>query len=138
CFLLRTTNADEVWRCLLKPGKKLPVAATFTGPENSFRGEVLEKLEDGSAIVRFTTPDGQPITAVANRVGEVPLPPYIERTAHDTRREQDLERYQTIYADRARQVAVAAPTAGLHFTPELLQTLTGAGVRTADVTLHVG
>jgi S-adenosylmethionine:tRNA ribosyltransferase-isomerase len=138
CFLLRPTEAGDVWRCLLKPGKKLPVAATFAGPENRFRGEVLEKLEDGSALVRFTTRGDEPITAVANRVGEVPLPPYIERTAHDTRREQDLERYQTIYADRARQVAVAAPTAGLHFTPELLQTLAGAGVRTADVTLHVG
>lgn len=138
CFLLRPTDGEHLWRCLLKPGKKLPVGATFSGPDGSFRGEVVEKLSDGSAVVRFSTPDDQPITAVANRLGDVPLPPYIERAEHDARRAQDLERYQTVYADRTRQVAVAAPTAGLHFTPELLQTLASDGVRSADVTLHVG
>ncbi|HEY4988829.1 MAG TPA: S-adenosylmethionine:tRNA ribosyltransferase-isomerase, partial [Opitutaceae bacterium] len=73
----------------------------------------------------------------ANRSGLVPLPPYIERRG-GSRREEDRERYQTVYAEKGRQVAVAAPTAGLHFTEALLGTLRDRGVRTADLTLHVG
>ena len=76
-------------------------------------------------------------SGAANRAGDVPLPPYIERK-DDSRREEDRERYQTVYADRGRQVAVAAPTAGLHFTPALLERIGAAGVGTADLTLHVG
>jgi S-adenosylmethionine:tRNA ribosyltransferase-isomerase len=87
--------------------------------------------------VRFLTRAGESVMEAANRVGDVPLPPYIERT-DDSLRELDRERYQTVYADRDRQVAVAAPTAGLHFTPELLGRLQESGVRTADLTLHVG
>jgi S-adenosylmethionine:tRNA ribosyltransferase-isomerase len=142
CFLLRPTEDDRTWRCLVKPGKKLPVGATFAAADRAFSGEIVGREPDGSAIVRFTTANNEPITAVANRVGDVPLPPYIERHAdaarHDAERTTDLQRYQTVYANTAKQVAVAAPTAGLHFTPELLQTLSTAGVRTADVTLHVG
>lgn len=145
CFLLRPADGGRVWRCLVKPGKKLPVGATFAHPSGDFSGEIVSKDNDGSALVRLTTRNDEPIVAVANRLGEVPLPPYIERDAGDVRdpgadaqRARDLERYQTVYADRARQVAVAAPTAGLHFTPELLDTLAAQGVATADVTLHVG
>jgi S-adenosylmethionine:tRNA ribosyltransferase-isomerase len=166
CFLLGPVagGADQVWRCLMKPGKKLPVGAAFADPGGGWSGEVVAKETDGSAQVRFTTPGGEPITAVANRLGDVPLPPYIERPpagrslpAGDEnqppagtkpspasrllpteQRVDDRERYQTVYADRARQVAVAAPTAGLHFTPELLAALTAHGVTMADLTLHVG
>ncbi|HWL17190.1 MAG TPA: tRNA preQ1(34) S-adenosylmethionine ribosyltransferase-isomerase QueA [Opitutus sp.] len=138
CFLLRPVDGDRVWRCLVKPGRKLPVGATFADPAGHFSGEIVGRENDGSALVRFTTPNDTPITEVANRLGDVPLPPYIERKEAGTRRPEDLERYQTVYADRRRQVAVAAPTAGLHFTPELLATLAAQGVRTADVTLHVG
>ncbi len=143
CFLLRPTDDDRTWRCLIKPGKKLPVGATFAAPGGEFSGKIVARESDGSAVVRFTTPAGEPITAISNRLGDVPLPPYIERptlapSAASARRATDLERYQTIYADRARQVAVAAPTAGLHFTPELLATLAAQGVRSADLTLHVG
>jgi S-adenosylmethionine:tRNA ribosyltransferase-isomerase len=137
CFLLRPLDGERVWRCLIKPGKKLPVSATFAHPEGAFSAEVVEKFEDGSALIRFTTSHDEPITAVANRLGEVPLPPYIARV-DDSRRTEDLSRYQTVYADRARQVAVAAPTAGLHFTPELFAQLGTQGVRTAEITLHVG
>jgi S-adenosylmethionine:tRNA ribosyltransferase-isomerase len=137
CFLLRPVDGGQTWRCLVKPGKKLPAGATFAHPTGAFSGEIVSKDADGSALVRFTTPDGQPIAAVAAQLGEVPLPPYIERP-DDSRRADDLERYQTVYADRTHQVAVAAPTAGLHFTPELLTTLGRQGVRTAEVTLHVG
>ncbi len=157
CLLLRPCSCqgrgavggatDQVWRCLIKPGKKLPVGAGFVDPGGGFAGVIIAKETDGSALVRFTTPGDEPITVVANRLGEVPLPPYIERPANPTggtpvppteQQADDRERYQTVYADRTRQVAVAAPTAGLHFTPELLAALAAQGVTTADLTLHVG
>lgn len=137
CLLLRPADGAQVWRCLVKPGKKLPAGATFAHPTGAFTGEIVSKDSDGSALVRFTTRKGETITALANQLGDVPLPPYIER-ADDSHRADDLERYQTVYANRDRQVAVAAPTAGLHFTPELLARLDRQGVRTAEVTLHVG
>lgn len=137
CFLLRPADGGATWRCLVKPGKKLPVGATFAHPTGAFSGEIVTKDADGSVLVRFTTPTGEPITSVARQLGDVPLPPYITRL-DDSRRALDLERYQTVYADRTHEVAVAAPTAGLHFTPELLATLGHQGVRTAEVTLHVG
>lgn len=138
CFLLRPAEDHNTWRCLVKPGRRLPVGATFTHPTGAFSGEIVAKEADGSALVCFTTPDHELITAVANRLGDVPLPPYIERSPAGARRTEDLERYQTVYANHARQVAVAAPTAGLHFTPELLATLAAQGVRSTDLTLHVG
>ena len=139
CLLLRpdTTHGDNAWWCLVRPGKKLPVAATFDH-EGDFSGTVLAKDPVGAALVRFTTPAGQTIVDVANRLGHVPLPPYIERADPTAERPRDIESYQTVYADRSRQVAVAAPTAGLHFTPELLTQLSKQGVTAAEVTLHVG
>jgi S-adenosylmethionine:tRNA ribosyltransferase-isomerase len=141
CFLLRPLD-ERTWRCLVKPGRRLPVGATFAHPTGAFSAAIEAKEPDGTAVVHFTT-GGESIVAVANRLGEVPLPPYIARhdeddPAHEPERRTDLERYQTVYADRGRQVAVAAPTAGLHFTPDLLARLDGQGVRTADITLHVG
>jgi S-adenosylmethionine:tRNA ribosyltransferase-isomerase len=94
-------------------------------------------LGDGTALVRFSTRAGETVAQAANRAGEVPLPPYIERM-DDSLRAEDRERYQTVYAEKGRQVAVAAPTAGLHFTPALLGEIQALGVRTADLTLHVG
>lgn len=138
CFLLRPMAEPEVWECLLKPGKKLPIGATFAHPSGAFTGTILAKdTVAGSAVVRFSTADHEPIVSVACRLGDVPLPPYIERTG-DSGRGFDLERYQTVYAEDSRRVAVAAPTAGLHFTPELLSTLEAHRVGTAEVTLHVG
>lgn len=142
CFLLRPLN-DHTWRCLVRPGRKLPVGATFADPTGAFNGEIVGREPDGAADVRFTTPAGQTIVDVANRLGEVPLPPYIARPetdalAHAAQRATDLARYQTVYADHQRQVAVAAPTAGLHFTPELLAGLEAQGVRMHNLTLHVG
>ncbi|MGH7944540.1 MAG: tRNA preQ1(34) S-adenosylmethionine ribosyltransferase-isomerase QueA [Opitutaceae bacterium] len=142
CFLLRPTDDDRTWRCLVKPGRKLPVGATFAGGNDVFTGVIIAREPDGSAIVRFTTPRDQRITEIANRIGDVPLPPYISRRGdgpdHEVERARDLERYQTVYADPARQVAVAAPTAGLHFTPGLLAALEDRGITFADITLHVG
>jgi S-adenosylmethionine:tRNA ribosyltransferase-isomerase len=139
CLLLRpaASGDDNDWWCLLRPGKKLPPGATF-GIAGAFTGTVREKDPEGAARVTFACHSAPSIVAVANAVGEVPLPPYIERQHTPEERVSDLERYQTVYADRARQVAAAAPTAGLHFTPELLARLHAAGVRSADLTLHVG
>lgn len=140
CFLLRPDSSapgENTWFCLVKPGKKLPVGAQFSH-EGAFTAEVVDKHDDGTALVRFETHAGEPIAAVANRLGHVPLPPYIHREGTPAERDHDVERYQTVYADRSKQVAVAAPTAGLHFTPALLERLAGAGVQTAEVTLHVG
>jgi S-adenosylmethionine:tRNA ribosyltransferase-isomerase len=138
CFLLRAAaDADNTWWCLVRPGRKLPPGAVFSHGD-AFRAEVLEKAPDGTARIRFVTADGGPIDTLAAAVGEVPLPPYIARAGTDEERRLDRERYQTVYADPARRVAVAAPTAGLHFTPELLEVLRGQGVAVADMTLHVG
>jgi S-adenosylmethionine:tRNA ribosyltransferase-isomerase len=139
CLLLRpaASTTENEWWCLLRPGKKLPVGASF-GIDGAFTGTVREKDPEGAARVAFACHSEPDIVAVANRLGEVPLPPYIERQHTPEERAADLERYQTVYADRRRQVAAAAPTAGLHFTPELLEKLSAAGVRSADLTLHVG
>jgi S-adenosylmethionine:tRNA ribosyltransferase-isomerase len=139
CLLLRPEpNGAETWWCLVRPAKKLPVGATFAHPHGDFQGKILEQQNGGGALVSFTTRTGEPLIVIANRLGDVPLPPYIERHGTPDERAADLERYQTVYADRARQVAVAAPTAGLHFTPGLLAALAAQGVQTADLTLHVG
>ncbi len=143
CLLLRALEDESTWRCLVRPGRKLPPGATFADADGNFSGEIVAREADGSAIVRFTTRTGEPITAVANRLGEMPLPPYIQRpatpaSANRTFGTLDHERYQTVYAEPTRQVAVAAPTAGLHFTPELLGRLATMGIGSADLTLHVG
>jgi S-adenosylmethionine:tRNA ribosyltransferase-isomerase len=144
CLLLRpaatgvpAAGATDEWWCLLRPARKLPAGAAFAR-EGAFSAVVRACEGDGVARVAFCTPGGESMVAVANRLGEVPLPPYIHRRHTADERRQDLERYQTVYADRAHQVAVAAPTAGLHFTPELLARLAAHGVRFADLTLHVG
>jgi S-adenosylmethionine:tRNA ribosyltransferase-isomerase len=141
CLLLKReyshSGAGEVWRCLVRPGKKLPVGAVFAAAGDSLSGTVASILGDGSVLVSFESRDGGSVVDAANRAGEVPLPPYIERKDSSTR-EEDRERYQTVYADPRRQVAVAAPTAGLHFTPGLLDRVRAKGVLTADLTLHVG
>jgi S-adenosylmethionine:tRNA ribosyltransferase-isomerase len=132
------SQVSEEWWCLLRPGKKLPVGATF-GLAGLFNATVREKTGDGTARVSFELLNGDPdILTVANRIGEMPLPPYITGHDNDAARQLDRERYQTVYADRAHQVAAAAPTAGLHFTPELLAQLAGQAITTADLTLHVG
>jgi len=136
CLLLRPAATEGEWWCLLRPGKKLPIGATFGLPD-LFTGTVREKTADGTVRVSFQTTAGD-ILEVANRIGEMPLPPYISERSEETERTSDRERYQTVYADRGHQVAAAAPTAGLHFTPELLANLSTQGIAFADLTLHVG
>jgi S-adenosylmethionine:tRNA ribosyltransferase-isomerase len=141
CLLLHPDLArdggGQVWWCLLRPGKKYPVGATF-GAEGIFTATVLEKQADGRVLARFDAAGGVP--AVAERLGEMPLPPYIGRSGAENAAEKlrDRESYQTVYADPAKKIAAAAPTAGLHFTPAVLAALAARGVPTHNLALRVG
>lgn len=137
CLLLRPSPDPLAWWCLLRPGRRLQPGAEF-GVEGAFRAVVEQRGERGESLVRFTLAVDAHVVDLARRIGAVPLPPYIERTEADPRSAADRERYQTVYADGARPVAAAAPTAGLHFTPRLIESLRRRGVACADLTLHVG
>lgn len=134
CFLLAATEIPAIWRCLVRPARKLPVGARFADREGAYSAEVVRQGPEGEAWVKFDLPEGDSVLALAERRGHIPLPPYIARGDVAS----DRDRYQTVYADRSRPVAVAAPTAGLHFTPELLGRLAAGGIGTHDLTLHVG
>ena len=137
CFLHQPAAGVNEWWCLLRPGRKLPPGSVF-GREGLFTATVGAKDEDRGYRVAFTTPGRASILDVAHEIGEVPLPPYIQRQDAAVLRPLDRERYGTVYADGAKRVAVAAPTAGLHFTPEVLDRLGAAGATCHDLTLHVG
>ena len=127
--LLLIDRGDNVWECLVRPGKKLRTGARVSFGENGeLTGEVAGEAEGGNRLVRFSY---QGIfLEVLDRLGRMPLPPYIKAEL------QDRERYQTVYARVSG--SAAAPTAGLHFTPELLERIQAMGVSTGYVTLHVG
>ncbi len=130
-LLLRPADPgdDRVWEALVRPGRKLKKGRTLVvGPELAVR--ILDACPDGRRIVRLETPLA--IGEALGEFGRVPLPPYLERDDEPL----DRERYQTVYA--RSEGSVAAPTAGLHFTPELLAELEERGVRRASLTLHVG
>ncbi|MDP1580369.1 MAG: tRNA preQ1(34) S-adenosylmethionine ribosyltransferase-isomerase QueA [Candidatus Didemnitutus sp.] len=137
CLLLRPAAATHEWWCLLRPGRKLPPGEKFSR-DGLFTATVQEKNDNGTFRVAFDCADGSEILAVAQRIGEMPLPPYIAARSDDSLKQLDRERYQTVYAAPARAVAAAAPTAGLHFTTELLAQLAQQNIASADVTLHVG
>jgi S-adenosylmethionine:tRNA ribosyltransferase-isomerase len=130
-------GGKEVWRCLVRPARKLAVGERFEVAGGALTAVIAADLAEGTMLVRLTSPTGESVMDAANRLGDIPLPPYIERK-DQSGREEDRQRYQTVYADSTRQVAVAAPTAGLHFTPGLLAEIAAHGVHTADLTLHVG
>ena len=124
------TVADGyVWSALVRPGAKLkPGKRVFVADDLSI--EILDSTPDGGRIVRLDTPLA--VDAALQRYGRIPLPPYMERDADET----DVERYQTVYAQRTG--SVAAPTAGLHFTDALLAQIEAMGVRIVRIVLHVG
>lgn len=126
-LLLKRKEAD-VWETLVKPGKKAKPGTRITFGNGALRAEVLEVVEEGNRLIRFAY-EGI-FEEVLDRLGEMPLPPYI------THKLQDKNRYQTVYAKY--DGSAAAPTAGLHFTEELLKQIEDNGVVTAYVTLHVG
>ena len=127
--LLLIDRGDNVWECLVRPGRRLrPGARVAFGQEGELQGEIVGEAEGGNRLVRFAY---QGIfLEVLERLGRMPLPPYIKEAL------QDQERYQTVYARVSG--SAAAPTAGLHFTPELLRRIREKGVETGYVTLHVG
>jgi S-adenosylmethionine:tRNA ribosyltransferase-isomerase len=123
----------ETWEALVHPGQKLKPGArvVFEGAAR-LHGEILDWHHFGRRTIRFWTEDGRPVRDAVDAIGHVPLPPYIKRSD----RAADAERYQTVFA--TRRGSVAAPTAGLHFSRELLDALHGRGIQTAGLTLHVG
>ena len=138
CLLVtRVQAADqsgvEVWEALVHPGQKLkPGSRVVFDGAVTLHGEILERRFFGRRIVRLWTSDGSPVERAVDTIGHVPLPSYIKRDDS----ESDRDRYQTVYA-RSRG-SIAAPTAGLHFTPALLEAIAASGVHRVEVTLHVG
>ena len=137
CLLLHPGEATETWWCLLKPGRKLQPGRMFS-LDGIFSAEVLEKKEDGQCLVRFECKGGHSVQDLAHDVGRLPLPPYIARNDNATQDAEDMKRYQTVYADPEQKVAAAAPTAGLHFTEELLNCLEVRGFVFHDLLLRIG
>ncbi len=126
--LLLKRRENDVWETLVKPGKKARPGTKIVFGEGSLHAEVLEVVEEGNRLIQFSY-EGI-FEEVLDRLGEMPLPPYI------THKLQDKNRYQTVYAKY--EGSAAAPTAGLHFTEKLLAEIRAMGVETAFVTLHVG
>ena len=127
-FVLLKNTGSDIWEVILKPGKRAKPGARFIFGGGALCAEILEVVEGGNRLVRFEY-EGI-FNEVLDRVGLMPLPPYI------TTKLQDKERYQTVYSKL--RGSAAAPTAGLHFTPELLEEMTQRGIKTAYLTLHVG
>jgi S-adenosylmethionine:tRNA ribosyltransferase-isomerase len=132
CMLLQRLDEDR-WEALVHPGHKLkPGVEVMFGGSPLLRAQILERKFHGRRVIRMWTDGASTVDEAANEIGHVPLPPYIRRDDHET----DRDRYQTVYAAVAG--SVAAPTAGLHFTRNLLATLARHGIEIADITLHVG
>lgn len=127
-FLLLKQITGNKWETLCKPGKKAKVGTKFNFGNGIMSGEVIEVKDDGNRIVDFDC--GENFFATLDKIGQMPLPPYI------TEKLKDKERYQTVYSNELG--SAAAPTAGLHFTTELMDKIKAKGVNIAYVTLHVG
>jgi len=126
--LLLIDRGDNVWECIVRPGKHLRTGAKLQFGDGELTAEIAEVLPDGNRLVKFFY-EGI-FLEVLERLGKMPLPPYIKAEL------QDRERYQTVYSKV--NGSAAAPTAGLHFTPELLEKIAAMGVKLGYVTLHVG
>lgn len=137
CLLLNPAEDTNTWWCLLKPGKKTLQAGYFYNDGN-YEAEVVDQNNEGLYKIAFKTKNNESIYDLANRLGKMPLPPYIERSSSDPRDSLDQIRYQTVYADRDKPHAAAAPTAGLHFTESLLNELKKQGHSIYDLILNVG
>ena len=127
-FLLLEQKGDKLWEILVRPGNKAKPGTRFSFGNGRLKAEILETVEGGNRIAKFEC-EGNFFTALED-IGQMPLPPYI------TKKLEDKERYQTVYSHELG--SAAAPTAGLHFTNEMLDDLRARGINTAFVTLHVG
>ncbi len=141
-FLIRERGSNE-WEALTRPAKRLPKGARVSFGDGRLRAEVIEALDEGRRLVRFAC--DKPFDEALEELGQTPLPPYIKRrvgddvddkAAHASATQPDRERYQTVYAKN--RGAIAAPTAGLHFTSRVMNELTACGARIVEITLHVG
>ena len=126
--LLLKRKQNDVWETLVKPGRKAKPGTRISFGDGLLKGEVIDVVDEGNRLIRFEY-DGI-FEEILDRLGQMPLPPYI------THQLKDKDRYNTVYA--AHEGSAAAPTAGLHFTPELLEEIGRKGVDIARVTLHVG
>ncbi len=126
--LLLKRGADDVWETLVKPGRKAKPGTRISFGDGLLTGEVVDIVDEGNRLIRFEY-EGI-FEEILDRLGQMPLPPYI------THQLKDKDRYNTVYAEHPG--SAAAPTAGLHFTPELLEKIKNKGVDIAHVTLHVG
>lgn len=127
-ILLLKRKENDIWECLVKPGKKARPGVKISFGDGCLKGEIIDVVEEGNRLIKFTY-EGI-FEEILDRLGEMPLPPYI------TKKLEDKNRYQTVYAKH--EGSAAAPTAGLHFTKELLEQVKEKGVKIAHVTLHVG
>ena len=127
-LLLLKRHENDIWETLVKPGKKCKPGAVISFGDGLLTGEILDVVEEGNRLIQFHY-EGI-FEEILDQLGEMPLPPYI------THKLQDKNRYQTVYAKH--EGSAAAPTAGLHFTPQLLKEIEEMGVKIAHVTLHVG
>lgn len=127
-FLLLNKHSLDTWEVILKPGRRAKPGARFVFGEGKLKAEILDVINDGNRLVKFEY-DGV-FENILDELGEMPLPPYI------TKKLEDKDRYQTVFAKH--NGSAAAPTAGLHFTPELLDAVKAKGVNIGYVTLHVG
>lgn len=128
-FLLLNQKENDVWEVITGPGRRAKQGTVFTFGNDLLQAEIIEVLENGNRLAKFHY-DGESIFPVLEKVGEMPLPHYI------TEKLENQERYQTVYSKELG--SAAAPTAGLHFTPELLEKIRAKGVQIGFVTLHVG
>ena len=127
-FLLLNRKSDKVWECLAGPGKKAKVGAKFIFLKDVLNGEIIDVLENGNRLIEFSFE--KDFYSILDEIGSMPLPHYI------TKELKDKDRYQTVYSRELG--SAAAPTAGLHFTKELLSKIKAKGVKVGFVTLHVG
>lgn len=128
-FLMLEQCGNDTWEILCRPGKKAKIGTRFTFGNGILEAEITDVKEDGNRIAKFFY-EGESIFPVLEKIGQMPLPPYI------TKKLEDKERYQTVYSKELG--SSAAPTAGLHFTKEMLEDIKKMGVNIAYVTLHVG
>jgi S-adenosylmethionine:tRNA ribosyltransferase-isomerase len=131
-FLIREHEMN-VWEALARPARRLQAGSRVSFGDGRLTAEIIEALDEGRRLVRFYA--DEPLLTLLEEIGETPLPPYIKRD-EQSQTEEDRERYQTVYA--RERGAIAAPTAGLHFTPRIIEELRARGVQFAEITLHVG
>ncbi len=129
-LLLRKLQNSQIWEILLKPGRRVKIGTRIIFNKGELTGEILNKTVEGKSIIKFSSKGS--FKKIVDKIGKIPLPPYIKRSVI----EADKKRYQTIFAKK--EGAVAAPTAGLHFSPQILNLIKNKGIKIIPVTLYIG